>query len=173
MPVFSEDDEIALPLVRRREDPATTDEAFLPDAPMPEDRMGTGTSGGIAGLFAGAAALGVVHLMTPSALVGTIARAASQWSVDMTASFTVAYVTAAAIGALIGAGFAGVTRYLRRWFPLLIWALVFFVSLTLLLLALSRTYGRGIGVPFAPAILAASAAYAFVVSFSLPLRKKA
>jgi hypothetical protein len=53
-----------------------------------------------------------------------------------------------------------------------VWALVFFVSLTMLLLAASSAYGHGAGVTMAPAILLASAAYAIVVSFQLPLRRR-
>jgi hypothetical protein len=166
MPALLEDDEIPLPLVRRRADSEeldTTDEA---DEPLPMDRMGIGTSGGLAGFFAGAAGLAVVHAMLPLAVLGPVHNAARQWVVDPMVSLGVAYVTASAIGSLIGACFAGVTRYLRRWFPLVIWALVFFVSLTLLVLALAKRPA------LAPAVLAASAAYAFVVSFSLPLRKR-
>lgn len=176
-----ENEEIPLPLVRRieRADAGSQDEDLLatdlPDVLRHEhqDRMRPGPSGGVMGLFAGAAGLGVVHAMAPAALLGPVHAAASQWGVSPELSFGVAYATAGAIGALVGACFASVTRYLRRWLPLVVWALVFFVSLTLLLLALSRTYGHGVGVAYAPAILAASAAYAFLVSFSLPLRKRA
>jgi hypothetical protein len=49
---------------------------------------------------------------------------------------------------------------------------VFFVSLTMLLLAASSAYGHGFGVSLAPAILLASVAYAFLVSFQLPLRRR-
>jgi hypothetical protein len=72
----------------------------------------------------------------------------------------------------VGGCFASVTRYLRRWFPLVVWALVFFVSLTMLVLAVSAAYGHGLGVSMAPAILLASAAYAVIVSFQLPLRRR-
>jgi hypothetical protein len=163
-----ENDEISLPLVTTK---ATGSHDLWRDDR--NDRMHPGPSGGIMGLFAGALALFTVHWMAPAALVGPMREAAAQWGVTPEISFGVAYATAAAIGALVGACFASVTRYLRRWFPLVLWALVFFVSLTLLLLALSRTYGRGIGVEFAPAILASSAAYAFLVSFALPLRRRA
>jgi hypothetical protein len=167
-----EDDEIPLALVRRsprREEAVTPDEAYEHPIVRRErlDRMGVGTSGGIAGLFAGAAALGVVHLIVPWQLNAPILRAGAVWGVEPIVSLVIAYVTAAAIGALVGACFAGVTRYLRRWIPLLVWALVFFLSLTLLVLALAKKPA------LAPAVLAASAAYAFVVSFALPLRKRA
>lgn len=163
-----EDEEIPLALVRRsprREAPVTHDEADEPPL-APSDRMGVGTSGGIAGLFAGAAALGVVHAMMPITIGAPIVRASALWGVEPIVGLVIAYVTASAIGALVGACFAAVTRYLRRWFPLLIWSLVFFLSLTLLVLALAKKP------TLAPAVLAASAAYAFVVTFSLPLRKR-
>lgn len=171
-----EHEEIPLPLVRRIEPgDARSHEADL-SATEPadvQDRLRPAPAGGVMGLFGGAVALGVVHAMTPAALLGPVHAAATQWGVSPEVSFAVAYTTSAAIGALVGACFASVTRYLRRWIPLVIWALVFFVSLTLLLLALSRTYGAGLGVAHAPAILASSAAYAFVVSFALPIRKRA
>jgi len=168
MPPLYEDEEIPLALVRRREETATVDEADEPLFPaVAEDRMGVGTSGGIAGLFAGAAALGIVHWLLPNALGAPLLRASTMWGVEPIVSLVVAYVTASAIGALVGACFAGVTRYLRRWFPLALWSLVFFLSLTLLLLALAKKPA------LAPALLAASAAYAFVVSFALPIRKRA
>lgn len=180
MPGVYDHEEIPLPLVRRIE-PRDVDsedsgsrgvDVSATSRPVLMDRMGPGVSGGLAGFFAGAAALGVAHGLAPSALVGPVAAAARHWSVTPEISLAVAYATAGAVGSLVGACFARVTRYLRRWIPLVIWALVFFLSLTLLLLALSGAYGRGAGVPFAPAILAASAAYALLVSFSLPLRKR-
>lgn len=181
MPGIYDHEEIPLPLVRRIEpradersqeadDSATED---LADLVEHRDRMRPGPAGAVAGLFAGAAALGVVHALAPLALMAPVRAAAGEWGVSPEVSFAVAYVTASAIGAIVGACFASVTRYLRRWIPLVVWALVFFVSLTLLLLALSSAYGRGDGVPFAPAILLASAAYGLVVSFSLPLRRRA
>src|SRR5207244_5268468 len=97
-----EDEEIPVALVRRRparEAVVTHDEAD--EQPLaPSDRMGVGTSGGIAGLFAGGAALGVVHWLTPSSLNGPILRAAGLWGVEPLVSLVVAYATAAAIGAL-------------------------------------------------------------------------
>ena len=174
---FYEQEEIPVPLVRRvqpfAQEHARDDDSSHMEHRSATDRMRAGPSGGLAGLFAGAAALGVVHAMTPAALLGPVHAAASQWAVAPEVSFAVAYATAGAIGALVGACFASVTRYLRRWLPLVIWSLVFFLSLTLLLLAVSRSYGGGVSEAFTPAILAASAAYAFVVSFALPLRKRA
>jgi hypothetical protein len=138
------------------------------------DRLRPGTAGALTGFFAGAAALGVVHLLDPATVGGAVARAAVASEVPADASIPLAYLIAALAGALVGAGFASMTKHLRRSFvALVVWALVFFVSLTMLLLAISSTYGRGLGVSMAPVILLASAAYAVVVSFELPLRRRA
>lgn len=134
--------------------------------------MSPSAAGGAAGLFAGAAAFAVIHTREPLAVAAPILEAAKERGVEATISFAIAYGTAAAVGAFVGAAFASVTKYLRRWFPLLVWSVVFFVSLTLLLLALSRTYGGGLGVAMAPSILLASVAYSAVVSLALPLRVK-
>ena len=103
--------------------------------------------------------------------IGTgILQVAAQVGVPADAAVPLAYLAAAAAGAIIGAGFASVTQHLLRFVPLLIWAVVFFVCLTMLALALSSTYGHGFGVALAPAILAASGVFACVASFQLPLR---
>ncbi|MBX3191343.1 MAG: hypothetical protein KF819_30375 [Labilithrix sp.] len=130
------------------------------------------------GLLAGAAGLGVVHGLHPARIEQLIAGGATQWAVSHEISTAIAYATAAASGALVGAAFACVTRHLRRFVPLLVWAQVFFVSLTMLVLAAprlaegSRTFASGAGTALTPAILAASAAFAFVVAFQLPLRRR-
>lgn len=134
--------------------------------------MSPSAAGGISGIFAGGAALGVVHAMAPNAIAASVLATAQARGVDETVAFGVAYATAAALGAFVGAAFASVTKYLRRFVPLLVWAVIFFVSLTLLLLAVSRTYGGGLGIGHTPAILTASVAYALVVSLALPLRVK-
>ena len=136
------------------------------------DRLRPGAAGALAGLAAGAAGLGVVHAMHVTAIGQGIQRLAADLGVPPDAALPVAYLAAGVFGAVVGAVFASVTRHLRRFIPLVIWALVFFVSLTMLVLAVSASYGRGLGVSMAPAILLASAAYALVVSFQLPLRKR-
>lgn len=134
--------------------------------------MSPSAAGGAMGVFAGAAALAVVHFMEPLAVATPVLEAAREHGVEVTTSFAVAYATCAAIGAFVGAAFASVTQYLRRWTPLLVWSVIFFTSLTLLFLAAARTYGLGLDVGLAPTILAASFTYAVVVSFALPLRAK-
>jgi hypothetical protein len=138
---------------------------------MPSDRMSPGVSGGIAGIFAGAGAMGVVHLIDAAALMRPIQAVASARSVDPMIALVVAYTTAAAIGALTGALFAIVTRYLRKGFALLVWAVVFFVSLMMLVLAIASSYGHSPGHLAGP-ILLASAVYGVIVSMALPLRRR-
>jgi len=201
MSIPYDDDEIPLALVRRAparrvrasgraggsnqavsfEEWSRDDEpAEALDVPAPEadpfardDRMSPAMAGGLMGFLAGAVGFGVVHLAEPARIAGGVGRAASQWALSPEASLAIAYGTTAAAGALVGAAFAAVTQHLRRFFPLVLWAVIFFVSLTLLLLAVSRTYGNGLGVAMAPAILGAAAAYGLVASFELPLRRRA
>ncbi|HSO36484.1 MAG TPA: hypothetical protein VLT33_28355 [Labilithrix sp.] len=122
------------------------------------------------GVLAGAAGLGVVHAMHPGRIGEGLLRLATSFGVPSDAAIPLAYLAAGIGGAIIGAGFASVTRRLRRFVPLIVWAVVFFVSLTMLALALSSAYGHGLGVTLAPAILAASGVFALVASLELPLR---
>lgn len=124
------------------------------------------------GLLAGAAGLGVVHAIHLPRIGDGMVRLATAWGIPQDAAVPLAYLAAAMGGAVIGAGFAAATQHLRRFFPLLVWAVIFFVSLTMLLLAISSTYGHGLGVSMAPAILAASAVFALVATFELPLRRR-
>jgi len=139
---------------------------------IPEDRMSPSVAGGIAGFVAGVGALGTVHGLAMGRFVGPVLDVANARGVDFNVSLAVAYVTAAAVGALVGSGFAVVTRYLRKWAPLTLWALVFFVSLSLLLLAAASVYGRPAGLLAGPIVIA-SAVYGLIVSFSLPIRRRA
>ena len=137
-----------------------------------EDRLSPSVAGGLAGFVAGVGALATVHGLAAPRFVGSILAAATARGVDFNVSLAVAYVTAAAVGALVGAGFAVVTRYLRKLLPLIVWALVFFGSLSLLLLAGASVYGRSAGMLAGP-IVVASAVYGLIVSFSLPIRRRA
>jgi hypothetical protein len=166
----------ALPARRRARIEAEDDIPVRRDyrARKPADRMQPGTAGALTGLVAGAAGLGVVHAMHLPRISAGIARLGDRLALPADAAVPLAYLAAALGGALVGAAFASVTRHLRRSFTaLVVWALVFFVSLTMLVLAISSAYGHGLGVSMAPAILLASAAYGFIVSFQLPLRGRA
>jgi len=175
-----EDDEIPLPLVRRvnrrptpiEAEPDTNSVRLHADDLEARDRMSPAMAGGLMGIAAGPVAFAIVHFAERARIEPGLAHAAAGWGQPTEVAMAIAYVTAAALGALVGACFASVTRHLRRFVPLVIWALVFFASLTLLVLAMSGTASRIAGA-MAPAILAASAAYAIVWSFELPLRKRA
>ena len=178
-----QDEEMPLPLLRRstRSTPIEAEEDipmrrdYRDAAPRPvvADRMQPASAGALAGLVGGAAGLGVVHALHAAPIAAGITRLADRFGLPADAAVPVAYLAAALGGAVLGAMFASVTRHLRRSFAaVVVWALVFFVSLTMLMLAMSSAYGRGLGVSMAPAILLASAAYALVVSFQLPLRRR-
>lgn len=179
MPSFYEDEEMPLPLLhrasRRPGRELERDNDFLDvgdEWPIRKDRMRPFTAGCLAGLFAGPAGFGVVHVLRPVQIGHLFAGGAAQWGVSLEVSTGIAYGTAAASGALVCAAFASITRHLRRFVPLILWAQIFFVSLTLLVLAAMRTYANGAGTTFTSAVLAASAAFAFVSSFQLPLRRR-
>jgi hypothetical protein len=153
-------------------EPVATDSQHPSHFAIPSDRMSPAVAGGIAGFFAGIGALASVHALATARFVAPIFVVADARGVDFNVALAIAYMTAASLGALVGAGFAVVTRYLRKWGPLALWALVFFVSLGTLLLAGASVYGRPAGSLAGP-ILAASAAYGLIVSFSLPIRRRA
>lgn len=179
-----EDEEMPLPLLRRA---ASRDREIEAEDDIPlrrdyrdrshlvksGDRLSPSAAGALTGLVAGAAGLGVVHAMHVNRISEGILRLAERFGLPANAALPVAYLAAAVGGAVVGAGFAAVTKHLRRSFAaVLLWAVIFFVSLTMLALALSSAYGRGIGVSMAPAILLASAAFAFLWAFQLPLRRR-
>jgi hypothetical protein len=182
-----EDEELPLPLLQSRARKSSAPRARVAieaeddmplrrdyrDRPRKADRLRPSAAGAITGALAGAAGLGVVHGLHMSRIAGGISRIATAWDLPPDAATPLAYLAAAVGGAIVGAGFASVTRHLRRSYAaVFIWALIFFLSLTMLVLAISSAYGRGLGVAIAPAILLASVAYAFVVSFQLPLRRR-
>ena len=178
-----DDEEMPLPLLQSRALPARRRGRIEAEDDMPlrrdyraertADRMRPGPAGALMGFLGGAAALGVVHAMHVSRISAGISRIAAAWGLPPDAAVPLAYLAVAVGGALVGAVFATLTKHLRRSFvALIVWALVFFVSLTMLVLAVSAAYGHGLGVSMAPAILLASAAYAVVASFQLPLRRR-
>jgi hypothetical protein len=82
-----------------------------------------------------------------------------------------AYVTVGAIGALVGALFAVVTRYLRKWMALAAWAVVFFVSLAMVVLVASNPH-RDVAWSLSSPVLLSSAVFGLLISFSLPIRRR-
>lgn len=190
-----DDDEVALPLVRRAAHqphvssfestawraPALSDDEEEDESELRalrraqaglHDRLAPAPAGAITGFIAGACALGVVHLMERAWIDAELLRSATAWGVPLAASTAIAYGTAAACGAMVGAVFASVTRHLRRVVPLVIWSLVFFASVVLVVLAGARGYGFDPSARLAPAIFAATAAFAVLAAMSLPLRRR-
>ena len=161
---LSDDEEIPLPLLR----PLPSRAPELVDESPDGDRLRPAASGAIAGLLAGAAALGVFHYLMRPVVTGGIARAAAAHGVAFDVSVGIAYATAAAAGALLGAVFASVTRYLRRWVALAIWAVIFFESVAVVVLA---SFPARLA-PFAPAAFAAAGLYGLVASLALPIRRR-
>jgi hypothetical protein len=172
MPRFSEDDEVPVPLVRRGrsrsehedgEDGADEDDLKpLGLNPADGDRMKPGPAGGLAGVISGAAAFAIVHAISSGPLTVAVARGG-----DPVVGLAIGYALSALAGGLLGLVFGVLTRNLRRWLPLVIWALVFFVSLAMLLLAMFKSAAA-----LAPAALVASAVFAVGLSFSLPIRRR-
>ena len=169
-----DDEDLALPLLRRSvRRPGIEAEDNIPRVRHElqlTDRFAPSSAGALAGLFAGAASLGVVQAMHPERIAEGALRMASTYGIPADAALPLAYLAAGVGGAIIGAAFGSVTQHLRRLVPLLVWAEIFFVSLTMLALAASVTYVHGFGASMAPSILAASAVYGFVASFQLKLR---
>jgi len=178
MRTYSENENISLPLAARvgayRVGAAEDVDAFHQDGDfaIPQDRTSPGLSGLVVGVVAGAAALGLVHLLVPAALAPILGRAAEARGLAPAVGLGIGYATACAAGGLLGAAFAVVTRYLRKWFPLLIWGVVFFTSLSMLVLASASAYGRSVAPALAGPILAASALFGAILSFSLPIRRR-
>jgi hypothetical protein len=152
----------------------TTDDFAIPHIRVPEDTdveaRSPGATASLVGVPAGALALALVHGLDPTALEAVFDRAASARGVPFAASCAFAYVTAGAIGGLVGTAFGHVTRFLTKWPALAVWGVIFFTSLTMVLLAAYTAY-RG-PVALAGPIIAAGALYGGLLSFSLPFRRR-
>lgn len=184
-----EDDEIPLLLIRPAaprpqasaietqfwEEPAfqaADDEDDDAAVPVVAERFTPGVAGAALGLVAGPIGFGVVHALSLTVLDRELASAAARWELTTTLTTAIAYVTASAWGAIVGGCFGHVTRYLRRFFPLLLWSVIFFVSFGMVVVAAIAPKLGGARTPSALAILAGIAAFAFVVPFELPIRRR-
>jgi hypothetical protein len=142
-----------------------------------DDRLTPSVAGGIVGLFAGPIALGMASAVAGKVVTAPILRAADVRGVDVGVSFAIAFMTAAAIGSLAGGAFAFVTRYLRRWLPLSLWGMVFFVCLAMVVVTAPHAAGRYLLAGSVPPelslpVLTAGAVFGLLVSFSLPIRRR-
>lgn len=180
MPRVYDEEEIPLELLRRprkqrtlEEDSTADDRASMDNVPAFGDRYRSGTSGAIVGFVAGAGALGIFHLMVQAVFVAFVAKTATQRGVPFEAALAIAYLSAGAAGAIVGAMFASVTKYLRRFLPLLIWSVIFFGSVAMMGVAAGRTWAHGPSEPMMRAIFAATGLFAFLMPFSLTIRKRA
>ena len=190
---FPQEEEVPLPLVRRTFDEKAWHQSYRParlaevETALDEeeeetharrvrlglyDRFTPATAGGITGFLGGLAALGIVHVLERPWIDAELVRAATQWHVPVEASFAVAYGTLAACGAILGGTFASVTKNLRKFFPLLLWSLVFFSSVSVVVLSTASAYGFAWTPRVAPAVFAATATFAVLAAMSLPLRRR-
>lgn len=157
-------DDFAIPLVRRSSAPPAS------GATRP-DRMSAAGSGALMGALGGVLALGTVHAVAMSGLALAVNRVAGDRHVPFTAAFLFAYLTAGAVGAVVGALFGNVTRYLRKWPALALWSVVFFISVAMLFVTAMAAFNGGIRADLAGPVIAAAALYGLVVSASLPVRR--
>jgi hypothetical protein len=128
--------------------------------------------GAAVGTLAGPVALFAVHAGAAGAVSVALVSTAHVRAVPVAVAFMAAYATSAAYGAIVGSAFAVVTRYLRKWTPLVVWALVFFVSLAILLLAMADLYGRHPTSTMSGAVVLGACVFAGLVSFSLPFQRR-
>lgn len=177
MSTLAENDEIPFLLTRpvtRRPAPlrqGAADARRRPKVGRTATPLGLAMSGIVTGTAGGVLALGLALAIDPTAFGPTMRSAADAWGVPFGVSLAIAGATAACLGAVVGACFASVTRYLKRWVPLAIWSLVVFGSIAIVTLAVIGARSAAIDPRLAPAVLAASVAYALLVSLSLPLRR--
>jgi hypothetical protein len=185
-----DDDEIPLALVARRsgraraavrrldwrdaldEEPLRPTRTAEVRALEVRDRLRPSTAGALAGLFAGAGAVYAVHALEPAATTRAAAAVMARVELEPLVALVVVHALGAVMGAAAGASFAVVTRHLRRFVPLLFWALVFFPSLTLLAQVAATLYAPSLTLRL-ETWLGASAVFAFLCAFELPLRRRA
>jgi hypothetical protein len=140
------------------------------------DRLRPVTSGTVAGLFAGAAAVASAVVVERALVWSLFERVASALFVDAESVRMAAFIASALVGAVIGACFAKLTHHLRRFFPLLLWSVIFFSSVVILFLAIARSGAERVGVAIDPAsaraIVVATLTFACVVVLELPLRRR-
>ena len=138
------------------------------------DRMRPATGGALAGIIGGAMMLATADALIAGDVTLSLGRAITGAAAEREVSLGAAFLFAAVLGAVIGALFAIVTRYLRRFTPVLVWALVFFPAAWTFVHAfvLSRFPNVAHALPYAPMALGALA-FAFGVSLQVPFRVRA
>jgi hypothetical protein len=158
------------------------------EAPLPEgerlklterhDRLGPAAAGLLAGAIAGPLSLLTLDaaMLKLTALTPASASLAARFAltVGSEVAHPAAFLSASAAGAALGLGFTMLTRHLRRFAPLLAWALVVMPAvLTCFYAFVARPLAPTVleCAPFVPALVA-SLAFAFFVSLQLPVRRR-
>lgn len=162
-----------LPTTWRTEAVSLDDEAELArtvEELEARDHLRPAAAGALAGALGAAVAFAVVRELEPALVSGALARLRLFTSLDAPIVFGGVFVLAALAGALVGATFAALTHNLRRYFPLLLWSLVFFTSLVTLGQVVAHEYAGASLLPVRT-LFAGAAAFAFIWSLSLPLRR--
>jgi hypothetical protein len=134
------------------------------------DHLRPTTAGALAGALGAAVALATVRELEPALIAGGLERLQLLTSLDAPVVFGTAFALVALAGAGVGATFAALTHNLRRYFPLLLWSLVFFTSLVTLGQVVAHEYA-GLAVLPVRTLFAGAAAFAVVWSLSLPIRR--
>lgn len=162
-----------LPATWRTEAVSLDDEAALErtvEELEARDHLRPATAGALSGALGAAVAFAVVRELEPALVSGALARLRLFTSLEAPLAFGAMFALAALVGALVGATFAALTHNLRRYFPLLLWSLVFFASLVTLGQVLAHEYAGAALLPVRT-LFAGAAAFAVVWSLSLPIRR--
>lgn len=140
------------------------------------DRFKPWAAGVLAGALAGGLALAaadfvnaVTHSPFPP-LARTIGQPIAVRMLPASRSIPVGYAAAVGTGALLGVLFAMTTRHVRRFFPLLVWSVVFFASVWIGLQACALRILATMLRPESTAV--ATVVFASVLALELPMRKR-
>jgi hypothetical protein len=145
---------------------------------MVSDRIRPSTAAALTGTLGAFAAVSTLNFLVPAGSAGSVGWLGHSLLLGPVTSYGVAYVGAGALGAIVGPSFATLTRRLNSWLPLALWAFVVFASVITVALALVQVYGSSVGLGHVSgalfgAVMASVAAYAFVATLKLPLRRRA
>jgi hypothetical protein len=154
------------------------DEATVRRSTVPGDRMRPSTAAALTGALGAFAAVSTLNFLVPAGSAGSVGWLGRSLLLGPVMAYGVAYVGAGALGAVVGPSFATLTRRLNSWLPLAVWAFVVFASVITVALALVQVYGSSVGLGHVSgalfgAVMASVAAYAFVATLKLPLRRRA
>ena len=150
----------------------------LPIALLAErfDRMRPATAGLVTGALGGASTLlateRLIRAGGGAGVIPLLGAAISHGALSGPHAMAAALAAAAVAGAILGACFATLTRHLRRFGPLLFWALVFFPAAWTLICAFAIPLGMPALprlLPYVPTLIG-TLVLALGVSLQVPLR---